>query len=386
MMKVLIYCQHIWGVGHLFRIMEICKALQGNRVVMVTGGPQSNVLLPAHVQEFRLPGLMTDRNFNGLFPTDQNKTLDQVKGERHKLFYDFVKKEGPDIFVIELYPFGRRAFHFELAPILKGIRNGSLCGSRVVCSLRDILVEKKDRVTYEDRVVDILNRYFYALLVHADPNLVKLDETFSRIDDVTIPIVYTGYVTPKTSPDDGFRLRQQLGISNDDILIVASAGGGKVGIVLLQPVIDALEHLDTRAPVHLHIFTGPYMSGEEFKQLTGHINNNVHVSRFTPDFLSYLAAADLSVSMGGYNTSMNILATGAAALIWPYPGDREQGLRAERLARIGAVSVIREKDLQPSRLAALMNRVLGRKPQTNVTVDLNGSLNTARWLAQGENQ
>ena len=381
-MKVLIYCQHIWGVGHLFRILEICKALQGNQVLLVTGGPQSTVSLPAHVQEFRLPGLMTDRNFSGLFPTDQNKTLDQVKGERQKLFYDLFKKEGPDIFVIELYPFGRRAFNFELLPILKGIRDGSLYGSRVVCSLRDILVEKKDPASYEKKVVDILNRYFDALLVHADPNLVKLNETFSRIDDVTIPIVYTGYITPKTPPDDGLRIRQQLGILNDDILIVASAGGGKVGIVLLQPVIDALKHVATRAPVHLHIFTGPYMPGEEFKQLNGYTNHNVHVSRFTPDFLSYLAAADLSVSMGGYNTSMNILATGVPALIWPYPGDREQGLRAERLAGIGAVSVIREKDLQPARLAVLINRVLGLKPQTNVFVDLNGSLNTARWLAK----
>jgi predicted glycosyltransferase len=88
--------------------------------------------------------------------------------------------------------------------------------------------------------------------------------------------------------------------------------------------------------------------------------------------------------MGGYNTSMNILAAKVPALIWPYPGDREQGLRAERLARIGAVSVIREKDLQPVRMAALMIRVLGRKTQNKVFVDLNGSLNTARWLTKEE--
>ena len=382
-MKVLIYCQHIWGVGHLFRILEICKALRGNRVVMVTGGPQSNVSLPDHVREFRLPGLMTDRHFSGLFPTDKSKTLNQVKKERHRLFYDFFEKEGPDIFLVELYPFGRRAFHFELAPILEGIRNENLCRSRVVCSVRDILVEKKDQVTYEKKVVDLLNRYFDALLVHADPNLVKLDETFSRIEDITIPVVYTGYVTPTTSQDAGHRLRQRLGISSDDRFIVASAGGGKVGIVLLQPVIEALKLINTRTPVHLHIFTGPYMPEEEFKQLADHNHNNLHVSRFTPEFLSYLVAADLSISMGGYNTSMNILATRVPSLIWPYPGDREQGLRAERLARIGAVTVIMEKDLHPARLADLIKQVLEQRPKDNAFVDLNGSLNTARWIAQG---
>jgi predicted glycosyltransferase len=381
-MKILIYCQHIWGVGHLFRVIEICKALHEHQVVLVTGGPQVDVSLPEHVREFRLPGLMTDRNYNGIFPIDKNKTLDQVKGERQKLLYDLFKKEAPDVFAIELYPFGRRAFRFELEPILKGIRNGSQPASHVVCSLRDILVEKKDPVSYEKRVVDTLNRYFDALLIHADPNLVKLDETFSHIADIAIPIAYTGFITPKPAPDARHQLRQQLGISDDEILIVASAGGGKAGIIFLPPLIDALGHMNTNGPIHLHIFTGPFMPDEEFNHLKRSATKNVQIGRFTPDFLSYLAAADLSVSMGGYNTSMNILSAEVPALIWPYPGDREQGLRAERLARIGIVSVIREKDLQPARLGARMIEVLSRKSKNTGRIDLNGSLNTARWLAE----
>jgi predicted glycosyltransferase len=350
--------------------------------VLVTGGPQVDVSLPEHVREFCLPGIMTDRNYNGIFPIDKNKTLDQVKGERQKLLYDFFKNEVPDVFVIELYPFGRRAFRFELEPILKGIRNGSQPTSHVVCSLRDILVEKKDPVSYEKRVVDTLNRYFDALLIHADPNLVKLDETFSHIADIAIPIVYTGFITPKPAPDARHKLRQQLDISNDEIFIVASAGGGKAGIVFLPPLIDALGYMYTNGPIHLQIFTGPFMPDKEFNQLKRSAKKNVHIGRFTPDFLSYLAAADLSVSMGGYNTSMNILSAEVPALIWPYPGDREQGLRAERLARIGIVSVIREKDLQPARLGARMIQALSRKSKNAGRVDLNGSLNTARWLAE----
>jgi predicted glycosyltransferase len=140
--------------------------------------------------------------------------------------------------------------------------------------------------------------------------------------------------------------------------------------------------MNTNGPIHLHIFTGPFMPDEEFNHLKRSATKNVQINRFTPDFLSYLAAADLSVSMGGYNTSMNILSAGVPALIWPYPGDREQGLRAERLARIGIVSVIREKDLQPARLGARMIEVLSRKSKNTGRIDLNGSLNTARWLAE----
>ena len=113
----------------------------------------------------------------------------------------------------------------------------------------------------------------------------------------------------------------------------------------------------------LHVFTGPYMPADEFELLQGRANSRVKVERFTPDFLSFLAAADLSISMGGYNTCMNILASKVTALVWPYPGDREQGLRAKRMEEIGAITVLHEKDLQPRRLAAIIrNSMIAAKP------------------------
>jgi predicted glycosyltransferase len=65
------------------------------------------------------------------------------------------------------------------------------------------------------------------------------------------------------------------------------------------------------------------------------------VSRFTPDFLSYLEAADLSVSMAGYNTCMNILAAKTPAIVWPFSQNREQRLRAERLAQKAPFTVLK---------------------------------------------
>jgi predicted glycosyltransferase len=381
-MKITIYCQHIWGVGHLFRTLEICRALSGHEVILISGGPQVDVALPEHVHEFRLPGLMTDRNYNGLFPTDRRKTFDQVKKERKELLYGFFEKQAADLFVIELYPFGRRAFRFELDPVLKAIRSGQLYPDRVVCSIRDILVEKEDPVVYEDWVIDRLNRYFDALLVHADPQLVQLDDTFSRTHDIAIPIVYTGFITPKPSPHARQMLRQQLNIADDEALIVVSAGGGKAGIVLLEPIVKALQLLDVKNNLHAYIFTGPFMPAEEYEYLKVIANKKLQIHRFTPDFLSYLAAANLSINMGGYNTSMNLLATRVPALVWPYPGDREQGLRAERLTRTCAITVLKDVDLKPARLVDLINRILAQNPSYAVGFDLDGGPNTADWLEQ----
>ncbi len=379
-MKIILYCQHIWGVGHYFRSLEICKALKEHDIILVTGGAEVDAPLPAHVRAFRLPALMTDRHYTGLFPTEKGQTLEKVKSERRRLLSELFEREAPDAFIVELYPFGRRAFRFELDPVLDDIRSGKLYRSLVACSLRDILVEKKDPGVYEKRVVDILNRRFDALLVHADPALITLDRTFSRLADLSIPVVYTGFITPKPITDARRRLRNRLCIDKDTTLLVASAGGGQAGIVLMQPLLDSLAYLESDRPLVLHVFTGPYMPADEFELLQGRANSRVKVERFTPDFLSFLAAADLSISMGGYNTCMNILASRVAALVWPYPGDREQGLRAKQMEEIGAITVLKAKDLQPRRLAAIIqSSMIAAKPLAH-SIDLDGAARTANWL------
>ena len=122
------------------------------------------------------------------------------------------------------------------------------------------------------------------------------------------------------------------------------------------------------------------MGEEEFDRLKSLSSKTTRVFRFTPDFLSYLAAADLSVSMAGYNTCMNILASQVSAVVWPFSQNREQRLRAEGLARLGLVELLDNDDLPPARLAAIMSRALSQWSRSPIGVDLDGAPNTARWL------
>jgi predicted glycosyltransferase len=379
-MKIIYYCQHVLGIGHFFRSLEICKAFTGHEVVLVTGGSQVSAQLPSHVREMHLPELMMDQEFSSLYSPEEGKSVAQVMQERKQLLFHLFETEAPDLFIVELYPFGRKAFRFEIDPIVEGIRCGTLPRSRVICSLRDILVEKKDQVAYEARVIDILNRYFDALLIHADPRVLTLDQTFSRLKDITIPMVYTGFVTPKPAPDAGTKLRQQLGIDREEILIVASAGGGTVGNSLLEAVAGAFELMNRDKPAHLHVFTGPFLSEEAFERLRRIPNRRIRIFRFTADFLSYLSGADLSVSMAGYNTCMNIAAAQVPALVWPFPQNQEQGLRAGRLAQLGILQVLSDEELQPRRLSTMMEQVLSLRSHSPVAIDLNGAETTAGWL------
>jgi predicted glycosyltransferase len=380
-MKILQYSQHIWGVGHFFRGLEISKALEGHEVVLITGGDRLEFPLPIHVRERRLPGIMTGENPKQLVAVQRGATLGKTRREREKKLLEIYLQEAPDVFLIEFYPFGRNAFRFELDPLLEKIRKEALPKSLVACSLRDILVEKTDPL-YEERVIGKLNRFFDALLIHADPSVVRLDETFGRMGDIGVPVVYTGFVASRPAPGARSRIRKENGIGDDDFLIAASAGGGKAGAPLLKSVVKAFRRMQPEKRCHLHVFSGPYMDADEYGELAGLAGERTRVSRFTSDFPSYLAASDLSVSMAGYNTCMNILSAGVRSLVWPFSYDREQGIRAQRLARMGTLRILSDADLVPERLAHLLMENLLEGMPSPYRVDLEGAFRTAKWLME----
>jgi len=351
--------------------------------VLVTGGPFVNVDLPSHVREDRLPGLQMNGAFTVISPTETNRALDEVKEERKTLLYSLFEKTEPDLFLIELYPFGRKSFGFEILPLLEAILRGDFSSTKVVCSLRDILVEKKNQKTYEQRVLEVLNKYFDGLLVHADETLVSLDETFASTERIKIPVVYTGFVTPRPNADGAKRIKTRLGLKRDEALVVASAGGGRVGVDLLRVVVEAYTRLIGERGLRLYVFTGPFMAEADFSALSDRAASlpGVQLERFSADFLSYLAAADLSISMAGYNTCMNILAAGVSSLVFPFAQNREQRMRAEKLAALGGLRLLKEEDLEPSRLAGPIADILNSgKRSVRVPVNLDGARETARWL------
>jgi predicted glycosyltransferase len=379
-MKIIFYCQHVLGVGHLFRAREICKALVGHEVILVTGGPQIETKLPKHVSVVKLPELQMDRKFKGLFSSDKSASLDQIKKKRQEKLLAIIQKERPDIFFLELYPFGRQAFRFELDPALQAIRRSRLARCGVISSMRDILVEK-EKPKHEKRALKRLNMFFDAVLVHSDPNLITLKETFSRFDEIRIPVIHTGYIAQKPLDNARSRIRNQLGIGENDVMIVASAGGGSVGKPILESAIQAFGHLKVNGTPYLYVYTGPYMAEHEFTYLKGlQKSKRIQIEKFTSDFLSHMAAADISISMAGYNTTMNILAADIPALVWPFAENREQRLRAERLADRGALKLINDQDLNPADLAGIIGQTLTRADSRKSDIDLDGAINTVQWL------
>jgi len=378
-MKIIFYCQYVFGVGHLFRSVELVRALEDHEVILVVGGPKVEIDIPVHVKLVCLPALYMDHKFTILIPQTRTKSVDQIKHERKSTLFSLFEQFKPDLFIVELYPFGRTIFGFELMPLLQAIRRGDFGKVHTACSLRDILVKKRDPIEYEQRVLNILNELFDHLLIHSDSDYFPLDETFSRAQEIIIPVFYTGFVTKKSAREP-INTREMLGLNRKQKLIVASAGGGRSGYRLLSSVVAASTLINDSLKMHLEVFTGPFMDSDQYLKIIKKAGPWIHIKRFTRHFMDYLQSADLSVSMAGYNTCMDILTTKAPALVWPYKGDQEQILRAQRLSGLGVFEVINDDDLHPVRLASHIRRALFNNTHPTISMDLSGTVNMAKWV------
>ena len=384
-MKIACYCQHVLGIGHFHRSLAICRELATHHDVrLIVGGPPVDdgaVTVPL----FQLPGLQMDREFNNLAPCDPGESLDEVKNRRRDLLLRFFSEFRPDIFLVELYPFGRKAFRFELDPVLVAIRDGQFGRCRAYVSVRDILVERvDDRDRFEERAVTTLNRFFHGLLIHSDPACITLDETFSRFQDIAIPSQYTGFITPDSLGCPRHEMRDNLQLSPADKLIVVSIGGGNVGGELLTASLEAFRRLGN-PQVTMQIFTGPYCPEQTVAALAHSQVQGVNIDRFTPRFGDWLQGADLSISMAGYNTCMNLAQAGIPSLIYPFAQNREQTMRASRFAGQLPFFLLNQADLTPEKLSLKMAEMLKRS-RVAPTINLDGARSTRRQLEHWYNE
>ncbi|HEV2200094.1 MAG TPA: glycosyltransferase [Bryobacteraceae bacterium] len=380
-MKVLFYCQHVLGIGHLVRSAEVARALsRDDDVTFVSGGaPVDGFPFPRGVKLVQLPALQTGDEFGALEDCGSGHTVEEVQALRVQRLLSLFDELRPDALVIELFPFGRKRFAFELIPLLERTRSRSE-ETLVACSLRDILVEKPDPAKHEERVSRIVNTYFDLILIHGDPAFQELDETFHRVGDLHCEIQYTGLVQqeePALTP---------VPMQFDTVpTIVASIGSGRYrhGQILLESVIRAAAQLEDKIAHRFRVFAGPFIPPEVYAALEQMARQapNVEIEKYSPHFIECLKRADLSISMGGYNTIMNILATGVRSLVYPYTAndDLEQQIRARKLASLGVAELLHPEMLAPEVLAPKIAGMLAKKP-ARFTFDMDGAANTARIL------
>jgi predicted glycosyltransferase len=374
---LLFYCQHSIGMGHLTRSFALAHALAAEfAVVFLNGGPfPPGLRAPDGVTVIDLPPLgMVDGH--NLISRDNRFNVEDAKHIRRDLVLKTFAKLDPQVVLIELFPFGRKKFAFELLPLLKAARQRQR-RPLVMTSVRDILVNARpDRQHHDDRASWISDRYFDAVLVHSDPLFARLEESFSPRKPLGIPVFHTGFVLPE---------RQPSAVAERHRHVLVSAGGGMAGYPLFRAALEAHDILWRQHKIQMRLVAGPFLPEDQWQELVSAAEDRpwLTVIRSVPDLCLEMRRAAVSVSQCGYNTSMDILSSRVPAVVVPYAEGREdeQLNRAERLADLGALRLIQPQRLSGAALAQSIYECMDFQPNS-CKLDLSGAANTADLISQ----
>jgi predicted glycosyltransferase len=354
----------------------LARAMQeaGLEVTVLSGGPPEAVGDEGFAIIQLPPARASDAGFSTIVDAAGRPIDDAFRAARREQALAAFARIRPHVLLLESFPFGRRAFRFELAPLIIAAHEARP-RSAVAASIRDVLVQRDDPKRANE-IVAAVERDFDLVLVHGDPALVPLDASFPAAPRIAGKLRYTGYVCPPTALAD-------IGDGNAGRgEVIVSAGGGAVGAALFRAALAA-RPLSPLAAEPWRLLTGPHLPDADFAALVAQAPEGVVVERFRRDFAALLQRCVLSISQAGYNTTLDILAAGTRAIVVPFAAAREteQAMRAELLARRGVLHVLPEVALDGRRLAAAIAAALASPVPAMPPLRRDGAEATARAIA-----
>ncbi len=363
--KVCIYSHDTFGLGHLRRNLAIADQLlsSGERfdVWLLTGSPvirQWNLPARLHVQPLP-PVVKTGAERYAARAPGQLFGL--TKGYREALIVKLVEEQRPDVLLVDHAPAGMNG---ELLSTLALIRN-ELPATRTVLGLRDILdsPEKVREIWREQDVYTLIDHAYDDLFVYGSERLFDVVAGYGMPAVLARRVKYCGYVVGRS------RFEQLQGVASGTVcwdwrraagrpVVLVTGGGGGDGYFLMDAYLQGLCR-GGRTDHYSVIVTGPLMPPEQSAALHSAAagRDDVQIVSYTTDLLPSIRAANLVVSMAGYNTSVEVLAARKQTILVPRSAPREeQRLRARMLAGLGLCRYV-EPD---AKLAAALARWVPR--------------------------
>jgi predicted glycosyltransferase len=292
----------------------------------------------------------------------------------------------PDVFLVDHSPLGIKG---ELALALRMARE-ELPHTRVVLGLRDVIDEPAVvRATWaEQGIYEVVEESYDQVLVYGVRALHDITSLYRFPESTASRTVFTGYV----AKDRGLEAEVEGGASwpearrGGDRRILVMGGGGADAGWLFRGFLKAWTRLEGDVTGEALMVMGPLMDAASRASIERRAKAapRVKIIHSSRSVLSLVAAADLVVSMGGYNSVVEVLAARKPLIVCPRVAPRkEQLIRARLMAGLEVATLVRLEQEGSRALAAAIRDGLERGPQparVSAAVDLLGADRVAAGL------
>jgi predicted glycosyltransferase len=360
--RVLFYSHDTFGLGHIRRTLAICGAvldtLDDVSILVVTGSSAlPSLQIPRGVDYVKLPSVtkVAAGRYDARFLRDE---FEFVRRLREGIIFSTVAGFQPTMVFVDNVPLGLKG---EMVRTLDHLR-AHHPETRTILTLRDVLDEPSRIIgewTRQD-VYSAIERFYDQVLVYGSPAVFDLVREYHLPAQLARKVTYAGYIGRASSDRAVRRIRRRL-VPEGGKLVLVTVGGGEDGYGVVERYLDGRHRVRRTGSVRSVAVLGPDMpeaGRTDLKRRFGR-DRDVTFVDVCGDLTSLIAAADVVVSMGGYNTVCEILSLGRPSVIVPRVEPRlEQWIRCRRLADLGLLQVIHPLDATAERLAAAVTALL----------------------------
>ncbi len=341
--NILMYSHDTYGLGHIRRTMAIANQLRGPdvNILILTGSPiAGRFVFPEQIDFVRIPGMIKKTNEEYL-PHSIKINATHALEIRKNIITATAKTFQPHMFIVDKEPLGLKK---EILPTLQWLRR---CrpDTRTVLGLRDIMDDSETtRSDWRKKgVYGLLEHLYNEIWVYGNRQMYDPVREYGIPESLSGKMIFTGYLSRRVPSESAVqKTRREHGLEGGEKLVVVTTGGGGDGYEVMDAYLDMLENLPKPLPMKNVLITGPFMPKRDRKLIFKRAKKlKVRTFHFYRNMEKLLAAADVVVSMGGYNTICELLSFQKAAVIIPREIPRkEQLIRAEILHRRGLIEYI----------------------------------------------
>ena len=338
-MRILIHFTHKQTFGHTTRSFSLARALahRGADVLILQGGvPQPFIASPTNCTLVDIP-----------HPFDSRKSFQgQTKPFSSEIRSDFIfnttQEFNPDVFISEFFPFGRLDYTPELLSTLRYLHKKK---KRIIASIGYPLISDLDKFQEPKFAAfkHALFNFFDLFLIHTPSELETpyFEQTLqsSKLAQIYREIIhrledrirYTGYIFPDKLVTGG----EKISVGSSRNFIITSRGGGSVFAKIILAAMKAAKYLD-KSYLSL-IAYGPATPLKErqcFHAMFDSLNTkNIHLTNYFNNLHDILQSCRLSISLSGYNTSIQLMRYGTPSILIPYYSKHLGNLTNDQIAR-----------------------------------------------------
>jgi predicted glycosyltransferase len=358
--NILMYSHDTYGLGHIRRTMAIAQHLRGHgvNVLILTGSPLVGRFdFPEGVDFVRIPGMIKKTNEEYL-PLSIRLSARQALNIRRNIIVATAKSFQPHLFIVDKAPMGLKR---EVMPTLKWLKR-RMPHCRTILGLRDIMddAESTRREWREKGIYDVLDQYYSEIWVYGDRKYYDPIEEYAVPDAVSSKMVFTGYI-PRAVPRRGkvAEMREEERLTQKERLVLVTTGGGGDGYPLMDAYLRMLENM-VNPPFRSILVSGPFMPRDMREEVHKRaIKVKARFHHFHRNMEALMGLADVVVSMGGYNTTCEILSLAKPSLVVPREEPRlEQRIRAEVFRSHRLIEYLPWSKLTPDALAEKVTRLI----------------------------